>query len=250
MNKKVKKILAGAAGFILIIGLLLFANSLVGNPVCKLIAGNTIKEYVSKNYSEMNLELGKVGYNFKFGGYGVMAQSATSKDTVFYIYTDMLGGNIRDDYEYEVANCFTTLRRLSEEMDAKAEAVMKPLGYDFDYMSIRFLEDDKHGDILDKLRLDMMLDISNPPGPLEADVCIFTEDMSWDKIAEVALAVREAVEANNIPIEAYSVRLIPLSDKTEENQATTWINAIAVTSFPAEQMDAEHLAQVMAQYPE
>lgn len=250
MKKKVKKILAGAAGFILMIGLLLFANSLVGNPVCKLIAGNAIKAYISENYSDRNLELGEVHYNFKFAGYGAMAQSATSKDTVFYIQTDSFGGHVRDDYEYEVANCFTTWRRLSEELDEKAEEVMAPLGYDFDHISIRFLEDDKHGDVLDKLTLDMTLDIVNPPGPLQAYVCVFSEDMTWDEIAEIALAVREAVRANNIPIEAYSVTLIPLADKKPEGEAVSWVNALHLTEFPADQMDAEHLAQVMAQYPE
>lgn len=247
---KIKKVLAGTLGFALIIGLLLLANSLVGNPISKLAAQKAIKEYTASHYSHLDLELGKVNYNFKFGCYGAMAQSKTSEDTKFYIYTDSLGKNVADYYESEVANCFTTWRRLSSKLDEEAEKVIKPLGYDFDHISIEFYEDEKGEDVRNKLSLDMTLDIQNPPAPLEADVCLFTEDVSWEKIVEVAMRLDEAMKANSIPIETISVRLIPLENKRAEGEAVSWMNSLDLTSFPVARMSTENLAEVMAQYEE
>lgn len=245
---KIKKILAGTVGVILIAGLLFVANSLVGNPISKVVAQKAIKEYVANHYSQMDLELGKVTYDFKFSQYGTVVQSKTSEDTCFYVYTDSLGKNVDDYYNSEVVDCFTTWRRLSQELDEAAEEMIRPLGYDFDHISIKFYEDEKGEDVRNKLVLDMTLDIQNPPAPLEMDVCLFTEDVSWEKVAEVAAALEQVAKTHQVPVEAISVRLIPLENKRGEGEAVSWMNSLSLTSFPISRMSEGNLAKAMAQY--
>ena len=62
--KKSVKVLAGVTAFLLIIGILWFANGLLGNPISKTIANNTAKEYVAENYSNMKLNVSDAYYNF------------------------------------------------------------------------------------------------------------------------------------------------------------------------------------------
>ena len=62
--KKSVKILAGITAFVLIGGILWFASGILGNPISKVLANNTAKKYIDKNYSHMNLNISEVSYNF------------------------------------------------------------------------------------------------------------------------------------------------------------------------------------------
>jgi len=246
MSLKIKKILAGITGIGLIVLLLLFINSLVGNPVSNALAKKAAQQYIGTNYSDLNLKIQKSNYNFKFGSYFVFVQSSTSEDTAFSIYVDSYGNVIRDDYEYEVANNFTTFRRLDEELREIAnEMIGGKLDYDFDHISLPFV---KEGD-LTKLERDMKLDIHNPPLLLMVNVTLFSNDVSYSKIAEVAKALETTLHEQNIPINEYSIRILPLSDKPQnKNQAVSWVNSLSVSYFPAERIGEENLPQVMEQF--
>lgn len=246
---KIKKIIAGIAGFVLIALLLLFVNAWVGNPISKMLAKQGAIKYVNEKYRDLDLEMGKVYYNFKFGTYGVFVQSAKSEDTAFSIYMDGYGNVREDDYEYEVANNFTTWRRLSEELDKKAvEMIGSALKYDFEHISIRFAEQDDGGNLM-KLKLDMSLDINHPPLPLEAYVNIYSEDVSYNKIAEAAKAVEGVMNKHGIPVSQYSVRLIPMENKPQnKNMSGSWVNSISVSNFPSEMMAEDKLSQAMEQF--
>lgn len=245
-----KKIVAGIIGFALVVLLLLIVNSMIGNPVSKILAKNAAKQYVEENYNDLNLELNAPHYNIKFNRYGILAKSKTSEDTVFRIYTDSLGNIIEDDYKYEVANCFTTSRRLSSELDEKAKKIIgEKLDYDFDILSIRFTGDGKADEDLTKLQLDMELNINNPPIPLEVYVSAFTKDVTWNKIAEVTLALKKVLEEQNIPISQYSIRLIPLVEKPEkEGAGVSWTDSLSVSDFPSDMLDENKLPEYMEQF--
>jgi hypothetical protein len=89
----------------------------------------------------------------------------------------------------------------------------------------------------------------NPPLPLMVNVAIFSNDLSYSKIAEVAKALQVTLNEQNIPVQEYSIRIIPLADKPEnQDQAVTWANSLSVSDFPAEKMSAENLPQVMEQF--
>ncbi len=243
----IKKILAGITGIGLIVLLLLFVNAWVGNPVSNLLAKQAAQKYIDANYSDLDLEIQSSNYNFKFDAYLVFVQSALSQDTAFSIYTNSYGKVLRDDYEYEVANNFTTYRRLDAEMRKIAEALIGgSLDYDFEYTSFQFTKDDHD---LMKLERDMKLDISHPPLPLVADIVLYSEDLSYSKVAEVGKALETILKEENIPVSQYSVRILPLANKpAKEDQAAPWVNSLSLSDFPAERMAEENLPQVMEQF--
>lgn len=247
---KIRKIIISLLGIVLIAILLQIVNDIWGNPVSKMLATKAVKKYVDENYSNLNLELDAPYYNFKFDCYGVLAKSKTSQDTIFRIYTDGLGNITQDDYEYEVENCFTTLRRLESELDEKAkELIVKNLDYDYDIASIRFIEDNKDSEWYTKLKLDIELNIYNPPRPLETYISIFTNDVTWNKIAEVTLSLEKVLESQNIPISQYSIMLIPIANKPEERGVgVSWVNALSVSNFPSDLLKENNLPEVMEQF--
>lgn len=162
------------------------------------------------------MELDAPYYNFKFDCYGVIAKAKTSQDTIFRIYTDRLGNITQDDY---------------------------------DIASIQFIEDNKDSEWYTKLKLDMELNIYNPPKPLETYISIFTDDVTWNKIAEVTLSLEQVLEAQNIPISQYSIMLIPIANKPEERGVgVSWVNALSVSNFPSDLIKENNLPEVMEQF--
>lgn len=99
------------------------------------------------------------------------------------------------------------------------------------------------------LERDMQLDSHNPPLPITIDVTLFSDDVSYNKIAEVAKALEAILFENNIPVVNYNIRILPLSDKPQnKDQAVSWVNSLSVSDFPAAQMSAENLPQVIEQF--
>lgn len=241
--KKITKIIAAIAAFVLMIGLLLFANAWVGNPISKLIATNSAEKYVAEKYSDIDLAVEKTVYNFKFSSYVVFFRSPASYDTAFSVYLDSLGKTIRDDYEYEVANNFTTWRRLDSELREIGDKLMREnLKYNVTH-AIFSSVDVETDDFTNLLTKDMKLDIHNPPFGIDASITINDPDVSYEKMAEVMRAVAELCADENIPIAEYSIHiendaLVSVQDGAEarENQK------IGIYNIPAELLNSENLA--------
>lgn len=250
MNRKMKKRLAGIAGIALLLLLLLFANSWVGNPVSNMLARNAAEQYIAGNYSGLDLQIQRSGYNFKDGAYGVFVKAEGSQDIAFSIYADSFGNIVRDNYEFEVANHFTTWRRLDEELRAAGrEMLIGRLDYDFDHAMLSFVMNKEGNEDMMDLEQDMELDIYNPPLPLVADVTLFSDELSYRKMAEVAKDLEAEFARRDVPISQYSVRLLPMSAKPEkEGQAVSWVDALSVSEFPAERLNDENLPLAMERF--
>lgn len=241
-----KKILAVVTCVLLCVLLFIFFNSWIGNPVSGSLAKKAAKQYIDTKYRDLKLQIKRSNYNFKESAYCVFVQSTESEDTAFMVYVNQYGTVMRDDYEYEVANNFTTWRRLDEEMRELAKVIVgERLEYDIEGIYISF---EKESDIM-VLERDMILDIQHPPLPLVIDITIFHEDVSYQTIAKVAKAMETILKEQKIPIDKYSVRVIPMSDKPEdEAEAFSWVNSLSVSDFPANKMNAENLHEVMEQF--
>ena len=109
----IKRFIAGILG-IFLMGIVLWgANDLLGNPISAAFATHKVKEYVAEKYPELDLEVGKAHYNFKFKTYGVDVSSKTSIDTHFSV--EYRNGKIKyDEYESYVQGKFNTRDRLGE----------------------------------------------------------------------------------------------------------------------------------------
>lgn len=246
MSLKIKKIAAAILGFLLVTVLLFLVNSFVGNPISIMLAKNSAAKYISEKYSELDLEIDHAAFNFKFGEYFVFVQSQTSQDTKFSIYTDSYGNIKQDDYESCVIDKFNTFTRLDYELRETAEEIIgKKLDYDIEYVALRFTND-SDGSLL---TLDMELDIHNPPYPLEVDMVVFSDDVSYEQIAEVAKATQAILLKEKIPVSEYSIRILPAENKPENKQlSVSWKDSIYVMYFPTDMLNEEDLPSVIEAY--
>ena len=67
MKKKVLKIIALVVAMALIVGVCIFANSLVGNPISKWVANNTAEKHLEEKYGEKDFVIERVNFSFKDG---------------------------------------------------------------------------------------------------------------------------------------------------------------------------------------
>lgn len=122
------------AGLICVV--LLFANAFFGNPLSAVLARVAAHRYVAREYSHLDLNIDKVGFNFKDCDYYAKVSSTTSKDTYFTIDISMLGKVKWDTYE-SVTGGYNTASRLNNEyrelVRAAKEALTVP--YEIDYLS-------------------------------------------------------------------------------------------------------------------
>lgn len=123
MKKKTVVIMAACIALLIGFPVSLIASSIYGNPISAALATSKIRSYVKETYPELDLVVPKAKYNFKLSEYKSHVRSKTSGDTHFDIGWSRRG--INDSYEHEIANNFTTFRRLRDEFNDAVESIMK-----------------------------------------------------------------------------------------------------------------------------
>lgn len=122
MKKKVLKVLALILAIVLIIGIGLFANALVGNPVSKFLATKGAQEHLAKNYGDKDFVVEEVTYDFKTGGYYARITSPTSIDSHFSLSFNFFGKLELDCYD-DVTTGWNTAMRLEDDYRNAVKAV-------------------------------------------------------------------------------------------------------------------------------
>lgn len=205
MKKKsiILRLFAATMGIFVVVLLLMVINSLYGNPISATIARKKIQSYIANAYPDNNLIVDKATYNFKNSSYGSVVHSPTSEDTTFRVYER--NGRIEDDYAYEIANQFTTYRRLEDALDQEVEAIIKK---EFPY-PMRLIGA-KMFDVPDYeqyFTLDMPYHIQELPLPVEVLVWTSADEPSYEILAERLLELKSLMERYKIPVEYYSMNL-------------------------------------------
>lgn len=240
MKIKIKNIITVAV-IMLILGIVFnMVNAFTGNPVSAAIAAHKIRDYAADTYPMLDLELTEVKYNFKNSAYGCYAQSRISEDTKFYIgYSH---GKVSDDYEFEVANSFTTYRRLSGEFnDLVTKIIEKEYPHETTLIIGDFIGDTQ------ELTLDMPFEMNNIPLPATLTVYILSEERGEGQMASLLLELHQLMLSKKIAIGQYSIRLEePLS---EEEKPGSGDNNYLI-DFPAEKImdDITNLTSVIREY--
>ena len=221
--KKSVKILAGLTAFVLIGGILWFANGLLGNPISKAIANNTAKKYIEENYYDMNLEVSDAFYSFKSGSYYVDVKSSTSKDTYFSISISSIGKIEYDSYEDNVIKKFNTYIRLNELYDKKIKSVFEnkefPYKSDISYGELREMtskdSDSEYTEFgpayglnLSELELDKDYNI-NKIGKKSGHIVFYAqdEDISIKRASEILLDIKNILDEKNVSFHAIDFTL-------------------------------------------
>lgn len=225
-------------------GILSLINAFRGNPISKMLAENAAEKYAKEKYSHLNLKKEQAYYNFKSGKYHVVVQSSSSIDTNFEIDVDSLGNVTGDSYS---SIEFNTWNRIDTEIREKISPIlMKQLGDSVEEIRVGLVKESDERE----LTFDMELDIHNPPAPLEVYVEMFTDDLSYEKGAQIISTIKKIMDEQNIEMERFSFVLIPTKDKSEEGRAVSWQNALTAFDIPVELLDNENSAKAIEEYNE
>ncbi|WP_312831902.1 YfjL-like protein [Sedimentibacter saalensis] len=213
-----------------------FINSFTGNPVSAFIASGKIKDYAEANYNDMDLELSEVKYNFKNSAYGCHVQSRKSEDTNFYIgYSH---GRVSDDYEYEVANHFTTYRRLSKDFNDMVTHIIEK---EYPYETTLII-----GDLLgdtQQLTPDAPLNLKDMPLQLLLNVSVLSDNQSDEHLAALLLELHQLLLSNDITIDEYTIRLEePMPEEKKPGSGSN----VYLLNFPSKNITGDKEALINA----
>lgn len=222
---------------LLVVFVLNIVFSLNGNPVTKAVASSRIREYVRENYPDMNLEVSKTGYNFKFGEYLSHIQSKDSTDTSFTVYWK--DGNIEDTYEEDVINRWKTYERLQREFSKALEEI---IAREFPYeTSIVFGDLGNKGEDRSGLELDMSLDMKKLPAPATLTIYFYSREVSYELFEERLLEISGIMERHDISISYYN--LVMEEPMEEGEKAKPDGQRIYLYDYPVQRLASENLVE-------
>lgn len=238
--KRILKVGAVVLAIALIALLIFIVNGFAGNPISSYIAKVKITNYVNETYPDMEYTMTDVSYNFKNSDYGVFIQSETSEDTQFRVA--YRNGEIRDYYDDEVKNKFTTFRRFDDEFN---KIVKNIIAKDFPYEASSYFGTLKGEFSSDKLELDMIFDPYHLPIPASVVIWTEAEDISYDVLAERLLKLDDVMSQNKMKIETYTIYLQKLIQDDEKPGTAP---SISVHDFPKENIAEINLNEVLENY--
>lgn len=215
-----------------------------GNPISAAISTKKIRSYVSETYPDMELEVPKAGYNFKFEEYISHVKSKTSPDTYFNV--SWIKGKIFDSYESDVTGRGNTLDRLNREFSDKVEQILQK---EFPYQSsILFAHlGEEEGVNMGQLTLDMPLDPFNPPVPAGLTIYILDPDPSYEFLSARLLELQRIMEEHEISMDTYSVVIEEPLIEGEEKPAPDG-KRIYLYDFPSDKISSDNLIEVIKEH--
>ena len=211
MKKRILKIVAFVFAIVLIVGVCVFANGLVGNPISKAVATNTAEKHLEENFADKDFEIERVTFSFKDGYYHAFIYSPSSIDSDFTILVDMWGKLRYDTYEDRVLSGGNTADRISRDyravvdkvLDSQAFPYNEHIGYgDFDFYPRVHLEEytvPEYALITEDLTLDAFYDV-NELGAKHGKLTIYIDDdtVSYERLSEILLDIRRIFDDTGV----------------------------------------------------
>ena len=211
MKKRILKIAAFVFAIALIVGVCVFANALVGNPISKAMATNTAEKHIEENYADKDFEIERVTFSFKDGYYHAFIYSPSSIDSDFTILVDMWGKLRYDTYEDRVLSGGNTADRISRDYRAVVDKVLDSQAFpynehieygDFDFYPRVHLEEytvPEYAMITEDLTLDAFYDV-NELGAKHGKLTIYIDDdtVSYGRLSEILLDIRRIFDDSGV----------------------------------------------------
>ena len=208
MKKRIWKIAAFVLAIALIIGGASFANSLVGNPISKMMARRTAQKYLAVRYSDTDYVIDEVFYSFKIGGYYVHIVSPSSMDGNFTLTVSMHGKLTNDDYASRVEGHRNVASRLSSEYRKMVDGVLQSYAYpytvDMGYGDLKFEREAGEEALEGALKMtDLVNDRIYNVGKLgtingELVLYIDSDTVTYEKAAEILLKTKELMDGAGV----------------------------------------------------
>lgn len=205
IKNKALRILAFACAAALVVGILLFANALVGNPVSQVLAENAVDAYLARQYPGTDFYAERVTFNFKNGEYYAVITSPASVDSHFEVDIDMLGNVTGDDYEHCVANGMNTANRIDREYRELVDPILLRLNLSYT-LHIGYGEITLSGSELGLDQVYDMRELGARAGHLT--VCIRDEVVTEERAAEILLEIKKLMDENGGAFRTIDFRLI------------------------------------------
>ncbi|MBP3334076.1 MAG: hypothetical protein J6M35_08545 [Clostridia bacterium] len=250
MKKRVIKILAFAAALALIIGVCVFANSLVGNPISKMIVRNTAEKYLEENYGDKDYEIEEVSFNFKDGYYRAFVTSPSSTDSHFVLVISMWGKLCDDFYKDQVLSGGNTAARISREYRSAVEDVFEsksfPYSADISYGDIAFVsrkystqeDTPSYAIITEDLTLDAFYDVREI-GSRAGELTVYVEDsiVSVERMSEILLDIKSIFDDAGVGFYVISCVLEhPRADDSSEKESRVEVMEFLYSDIYSENM--------------
>ena len=227
MKKRILKIAAFVFAIILIAGVCVFANSLVGNPISKAIAKNTAEKHLEENYADKDFEIERVGFSFKDGYYYASVYSPSSVDSDFTILIDMWGKMRHDTYEDRVLSGGNTASRIDRDYREMVDKVLNSQAFpynthieygDFEFYPREHLKEHtvpEYALITEDLTLDAFYDV-NELGAKHGMLTIYIEDntVTIERLSEILLDVKRIFD--DAGVKFYMIDCVLEYPKTED----------------------------------
>ena len=131
MTKKILRRMAWILASALVLGALWLGNAFFGNPVSRMLAGNTARKHLAEVYAGTDFYIERIVYSFKDANYHAFIRSPSSVDTKFTLYITMLGRLRLDTYD-DVLSGFNTVLRLEHAYRALADTVLEDPSFPYD----------------------------------------------------------------------------------------------------------------------
>lgn len=198
-KKKLLKITALITAVILICGLCVFANMLVGNPVSKLLALRSAKKYLETHYLDTPYFVDEVNYSFKDGRYYARISSPDSMDNYFNIGYNSFGRQQYCDYVTLVTNRQNTVYRLINEYRDSIVPILKIAVKDGDVNGIlNFDYDSEHNTgclRASELELDGVYDVMEL-GKVAGNIYVYvdSDDATPQAAAKYLMDIKKTVD--------------------------------------------------------
>ena len=213
MKKRILKIAAFVFAIALIVGVCVFANGLVGNPISKAVATNTAEKHIEENYADKDFEIERVTFSFKDGYYHAFIYSPSSIDSDFTILVDMWGKLRYDTYEDRVLSGGNTADRIGRDyretvdkvLDSQAFPYNAHIGYgDFKFYPREHLEEHsvpEYALITEDLTLDAFYDV-NELGAKHGMLTIYIEDntVTVERLSKILLDIKTIFDNAGVKI--------------------------------------------------
>lgn len=133
--KRFMKFAAIVISIALVVGLLWFANAMMGNPVSHALASRAAKEYLAEQFPDSDYHMERITYSFKDGDYHAFMVSPSNIDGDFSVSFSMLGEYRWDTYD-SVVNRFNTASRLNMEYRKLTDTILNDPALPYDNTSM------------------------------------------------------------------------------------------------------------------
>ena len=245
MKIKILKIAALCVAVALIISVLLFANSLLGNPISHILARSAAEKYIAEMYPDEGYAVDRTGFDFKFGRYYVYVSSERVKDGEFTIYASMLGEILGDDYELRVTERENVYWRINDDYRTAVNSVFdgwkSPYNVDLYYGMIEVVREEytsEYGIGIKKSELELGGIYNLSLLGEEAGVVVMyvdSDEVSNEYAAEILLDFKRAMDSAGVGFCKLDLTLrYPPSDPEipyERPEGEIWLHGFAASDI-------------------